>query len=150
VQVASPVNAHGTPLPTQSTCTPTDQDQYVYRPARLQLIAACIRVTGTIVSSTAEADGDVHINVRLDPEYETLLTGANLDEGGNLIVEPVCELPPLQAEAIRVCASDGDPLSGGLPAIGDHVFMEGRYSLDLQHHAWAELHPLYRWGAVAP
>lgn len=150
VQVASPVNAHGALLPTRSTCIPTDQDQYVYRPARLQVIAACLRVTGTIVSSTAEADGDVHIDVRLDPEYEALLTQANLDDGGDLVVEPVCQFPPLQAEAIRVCASDGDPLTGGLPAVGDYVFLEGRYVLDLQHHAWAELHPLYRWGPVAP
>lgn len=149
-QVASPVNARGSPLPTRSSCTPTDQDQYVYRPARLQAIAACIRITGTIVSSTAEADGDVHISVRLDPEYEALLTEANLNEGGTLTVEPVCMFPPLQAEAIRVCASDSDQLPGGLPTVGDHVFMEGRYVLDLQHHAWAELHPLYRWGKLAP
>jgi hypothetical protein len=149
VQVASPVNARGSPLPTQSSCTPIDQDQYVYRPARLQLIAACIRITGTIVSSTAESDGDVHIRVRLDPEHEALLTEANHNEGDTLTVEPVCVFPPLQAEAIRVCASDGDPLPGGLPAVGDHVFMEGRYVLDLQHHGSAELHPLYRWGTLA-
>jgi hypothetical protein len=150
VQVASPVNPRGSALPTQSSCTPTDQDQYVYRPARLQLIAACIRITGTIVSSAAEADGDVHISVRLDPEYQALLTEANLNEGGTLTVEPVCVFPPLQAEAIRVCASDSDPLPGGLPAVGGHVFMEGRYVLDLQHHASAELHPLYRWGTLPP
>jgi hypothetical protein len=28
--------------------------------------------------------------------------------------------------------------------------MEGRYILDSQHHAWAELHPLYRWGPINP
>ena len=133
-----------------STCEPTDQDRYVYRPARLQMLMPCIRIAGTIVSSTVEADGDVHINVRLDPDYEGVLTTENREEQGNLIVEPVCQFPAVQAEAIRVCASDGDPLHDGLPAVGAHVFMEGRYVLDLQHHGWAELHPLYRWGRVEP
>jgi len=131
-------------------CAPTDQDRYVYRPARLQALRSCVRVTGTIVASSAEADGDVHINVRLDAPLEALLVTGNAFEDGALIVEPVCQFPPLQAEAIRICASDPDPLAGGLPRVGDHVWLEGRYVLDLQHHAWAELHPLYRWGPVAP
>jgi hypothetical protein len=131
-------------------CAPTDQDAFVYRPARLQALRPCVRVTGTIVASSAEADGDVHINVRLDTPYEALLVAGNAFEDGALIVEPVCQFPPLQAEAIRVCASDPDPLAGGLPRVGDHVWLEGRYVLDLQHHAWAELHPLYRWGPAPP
>jgi hypothetical protein len=133
-----------------ASCQPTDQDQYVYRPARLQLLLPCIRVTGTIVRSSAEADGDVHIDVRLDAPNAGLLTPGNDFEDGLLIVEPVCQFPPVQAESIRVCASDPDPLSGPLPGLGDHVWLEGRYVLDLQHHAWAELHPLYRWAKVAP
>ena len=131
-------------------CQAGDQDAYTYRPERLQLLHACLRVTGTVVASSAEADGDVHINVRLDPLYRTLLNAGNDFEDGNLIVEPVCQFPPLQAEAIHACAADPDPLAGGLPAVGDHVWLEGRYILDLQHHAWAELHPLYRWGRVGP
>src|SRR2546430_2233572 len=30
-------------------CVSTDQDQYVYRPARLQPVKACMRATGTVV-----------------------------------------------------------------------------------------------------
>ena len=149
VQIAHPVDAAGSPLPTVSTCQLTDQDQFVYRPDRLQFVAACVRITGTVVSSSGEADGDVHINVRLDPQFVSLLTAQNAEEDGNLIVEPVCQFPPLQAEAIHTCATDVDPLAGPLPKVGDHVFMEGRYVLDLQHGGWSELHPLYRWG-VAP
>lgn len=145
-------SAPGSASPTTPSgdCAPTDQDAYVYRPARLQVLRACVRVTGTIVRVSAEADGDVHINVRLDPPYEGLLVAANAFEDGLLVVEPVCQFPPFQAEAIRVCASDPGPLAGGLPRVGDHVWLEGRHVLDLQHHAWAELHPLYRWGPVAP
>jgi len=106
-------------------------------------------VVGTIVETDGEQDGDVHINVRLDDAYRGVLVPGNDFEGGNLIVEPVCQIPPLQADAMRVCAADPTPL-GSLPKVGDHVFLEGRYILDLQHHSWAELHPLYRWGPATP
>jgi hypothetical protein len=130
-------------------CTPTDQGLYVYRPARLQVLAPCIRVIGTVVGTSTEADGDIHINVRLDDVYRTVLRPGNDFEDGDLIVEPVCQVAPPQADAVRICASDAVPLDR-TPQVGDHVSLEGRYVLDLQHHAWAELHPLYRWGPAAP
>ena len=129
------------------TCVPTDQDQYVYRPARLQVLSACIRVIGTVTSTSTEADGDIHINVRLDDAYRVVLKPGNDFDDGALVIEPVCQIAPPQADAIRVCASDAAPL-GRIPMVGDHVWLEGRYVLDTQHHAWAELHPLYRWGVV--
>jgi len=140
----------GPAVSLDSTCTPTDQAQYVYRPARLQFVMSCIRITGTVVASAMEADGDFHLQVRLDAPSQGLLNPGNQFEDGNLIVEPVCQFPPLQADAIRICASDPDPLAGALPGVGEHVWMEGRYILDLQHHGWAELHPLYRWGSLNP
>ena len=130
-------------------CTPTDQGRYVYRPARLQTLAQCIRVIGTVMGSSTEADGDIHINVRLDDAYRGVLTPGNEFEDGDLIVEPVCQVAPPQADAIRICASDPAPLER-VPRVGDHVWLEGRYVLDLQHHAWAELHPLYRWDVAGP
>jgi hypothetical protein len=135
----------------QGACAPTDQDAYVYRSQRLQVIMPCVRATGTLTAMTMETDGDMHMVLRLDPPDEVLLWPANLmTEAGGLVIEPVCQFPSLQAEAIRVCASDPDPYHASLPPIGAHVWMEGRYVLDLQHHGWAELHPLYRWGFVNP
>jgi len=141
-------SSRGTAVNLGPACTATDQDQYVYRPVRLRVIMPCVHLTGTVVTSSAEADGDIHLDVRLDASYEGLLNPGNLQAGGSLVVEPVCRFPPVQAEAIRVCASDPDPYANALPAVGEHVWLEGRYVLDLQHHAWAELHPLYRWGIV--
>ena len=138
-QASAPANAQ--------PCAPGDQDPHVYRPARLQAIAPCLRVIGTVVSSSVETDGDIHLNVRLDDAYRGLLVAGNDFEDGTLVVEPVCQIPPLAADAIRVCAADRAPIDP--PGVGQHVWLEGRYVLDLQHHAWAELHPLYRWG-VAP
>lgn len=126
-------------------CTPGDQDPYVYRPERLQLLRPCLLVTGTVSYLHIEDDGDVHFRVRLDPPYNALLVDGNKFTSGDLVVEPVCYALPLHADAMRLCAADPDRLTS-LPQLGDHVWMEGRYVLDIGHTAWAELHPLYRWG----
>jgi hypothetical protein len=144
--VPSPTSAPPTPTGTPATCSPTDQDQFVYHPSRLQVLAACLRVTGVIAAIRNEADGDLHMLLKLDPEFVNLLTSANANEKGDLVIEPVCVKSVTQADAIAVCASDPDPLGGSFPSVGQHVWMEGRYVLDKDHGCWAELHPLYRWG----
>lgn len=131
----------------EQPCTPGDQDPYVYRPERLQFLRPCLRVTGTVTYLHVEDDGDVHLRVRLDAPYQSLLVDGNKFESGDLVVEPVCYALPLHADAMRLCAADPDHVSS-VPQLGDHVWMEGRYVLDLGHAAWAELHPLYRWGRV--
>jgi hypothetical protein len=133
---------------TRVACRPTDQDRYVYHPARLAVLKACLRVTGTITFIRDEADGDLHIGLALDPPYAPLVVAANAGvERGDLVIEPVCELRVTQTDAIATCAADRDPLRG-LPRLGEHVWMEGRYVADLQHGGWRELHPLYRWGVL--
>jgi hypothetical protein len=135
------------------TCAAGDQDPYVYNPARLQVFSTCLRVTGVISAVRTEADGDLHILLNLDPEFAYLLRPANQGvELGDLVIEPVCVRPVTQADAIAICASDPDPLAGPFPVVGNRVWMEGRYVLDLDHGGWAELHPLNRWGgdAVVP
>jgi len=129
-------------------CRPTDQDRYVYHPARLAVLTACVRVTGTIAFVRDEADGDLHLGLALDPPYRHLVVAANQGaERGDLVIEPVCELRVTQTDAIAACAADPDPLRG-LPSLGEHVWLEGRYVADLQHGGWRELHPLYRWGVL--
>src|SRR5437016_10483156 len=78
----APPAATGSPPPP--TCTPTDQDAYVYRPARLQVVKPCLRVTGTLVALSLEADGDFHIRVRPDASDQAVLTAGNQEEDGNL------------------------------------------------------------------
>jgi hypothetical protein len=135
------------PTSKPSACKPTDQDRFVYNPSRLAVQAACIRVSGTVEAVRHEADGDLHILLALDPAYTRLLTPANQgEELGDLVVEPVCVRSVSQADAKGTCASDPDPFSGSFPAVGEAVWMEGRYVFDLGHGGWAELHPLYRWG----
>jgi len=136
-----------TATPKPVACVATDQDQYVYHPDRLSVRAACLRVTGTVAAIRYEADGDLHILLAPDAPYAHLLTPANQgEELGDLVIEPVCVRPVTQADAIAICASDPDPMVGPFPVVGQRVWMEGRYVVDLQHGGWAELHPLYRWG----
>ncbi len=131
-----------------AACKPTDQDRYVYHPWRLQVVRACIRVSGTVDAIRREADGDLHILLRLDAPYRSLLRPANQgEELGDLVIEPVCVGKVSQSDAIPICRSDPDPLPNRFPAVGEHVWMEGRYVLDTDHGDWAELHPLYRWGS---
>jgi hypothetical protein len=141
VTVAPPVNLGGAEQP----CAPGDQDPYVYQPERLQVLRPCLRITGTVDEINLEDDGDVHLRIGLDPAYHALLTDGNKYEGGDLVVEPICYALPLEADALRLCASNPDRIQN-MPQVGDHVWVEGRYVLDLAHWAWAELHPLYRWG----
>jgi hypothetical protein len=146
---ATPIEDTATPA---ALCVVGDQDAYVYHAYRLQVINECLRVYGTVLAVKPEADGDEHIRVLVDAAYEGLLTAGNqaqcaLNVCGLLVVEPICVGPITQADAIAPCASDHDPL-GSLPTVGQHVWLEGRYVLDTGHSGWAELHPLFRWGAA--
>lgn len=152
-QGAQDANPNPSPDLTQpvSTCTPTDQDQYVWRPKRLRLLQPCVRAVGTVMEiSEGEVDGDIHIHIQLDAPYEGLLTAGNKQLNNYLVVEAVCQYIPPMIEALLPCASDPDPFPGPFPQIGDHIWVEGRYVLDLGHFSWAELHPLYRWGITQP
>ena len=144
---ATPGRPPALPAGVAQPCTPGDQDPYVYRPERLQLLLPCLRVTGTVTYVHTEDDGDVHLRLRLDPPFDGLLVEGNKATSGDLVIEPVCFAIPLHADALRLCAADPDRLPS-VPELGDHVWMEGRYVLDIGHTAWAELHPLYRWGPV--
>lgn len=135
------------PIPANpSTCTPTDQDQYIYRPERLEVKAACIRVTGVVDVVRGDPDGDVLIRLKLDNPYRHLLTEANDDQYGDLVIKLVCYHTVTHAEAIEICASNPNPYRDELPEVGKPVWMEGRYVLNNEHGGWAELHPMYRWG----
>ena len=46
----------------------------VYIPERLQVLDRCSTVSGTVDCLKLEPDGDVHLRVRLDPQYARFLT----------------------------------------------------------------------------
>ena len=108
----------------------------------MRLINACLTVSGTIAVIRSEADGDYHVLLALDPQYRYLLQPANLSgQNGDLVLEPVCQHTVTQAEAVEPC--QGSTVQIPIPPPGTHVLATGAYVYDLDHGAWAELHPLF-------
>jgi hypothetical protein len=76
----------------------------VYHPQRLKVKNRCIRAVGTVEKVKFEGyDGDVHLELRLDPAQSKLLERGNDQVGGTLIVEII----PWDRSRVRVPTSDG-------------------------------------------
>lgn len=116
--------------------------QHVYHPARLQVVEKCIEVTGTIYHRKKEADGDDHIQVKLDPPFDKLLNARNISiQASCLVVEPVCEGLVTQADAVAACRDFHSPVR--LPDRNEHVKILGSFILDTEaNHGWTEIHPV--------
>ena len=128
-------------LPTACGALLTEQLTHVYHPDRLQEKEHCKTVTGVIDQVRSEKDGDYHIRLALDPGQGTLTNARNDSvQGGDLVVEPICEHPVTQQDAIESCQG----FSGGVPKPrkGMHVRVTGPYVLDSEaNHDWMEIHP---------
>jgi hypothetical protein len=108
----------------------------VYHPQRLRVKSGCRAVLGTVREVRFEEyDGDVHIDLRLDPPYEKLLSDGNDRVGGNLIVEII----PQDRSRVDV------------PGVGSRIEVVGPW-VDDTEHGWNEIHPAW-WisaGAIEP
>jgi hypothetical protein len=116
--------------------------KHVYHPSRLQMIGPCIEVTGTIGDIKPEADGDDHIQLRLDPQFENLLDSYNKNDQNNaLVLEPVCQGMVTQPDAMAACRDFHSPVV--VPPQGTKVRVLGRFVLDQEaDHGWTEIHPV--------
>jgi len=126
----------------QTTATQCDQSlwEYVYNPARLQILEPCISVTGTVDEVRKESDGDVHIRFRLDQQFESLLNEKNvLRQQGDLVLEPICQGKVQQADAAEPCSRYNGPYFE--PEVGQRYQVWGAYVYDADH-GWNELHPV--------
>ena len=103
----------------------------VYHPSRLTVLSPCKKGAGVVmdvkVESGSGGDGDVHIQLQLDPAYVSLKNAVNdAKQKGNLVVEYM-------------------PRDGGhlpKPKVGQHLVLVGAWVLDTQH-GWRELHPVW-------
>ena len=128
-----------TPSALNDTCNDALAN-YVYEPGRLQVVAACRTVTGTVSDLHSNTDGDYDIRVALDPPYASLVNDANRSQlGGHLQVEAICQAPPTVAVAKSTCGTFVGAIP--LPQPGQHISATGRYVLDTGH-GWMELHPV--------
>jgi hypothetical protein len=110
---------------------------------RLQVIKDCVTVSGTIMSAVAEADGDWHVRLRLDPEFADMTNAKNESgQGGNLVLEPVCSNPVKQRDTIDEGSCDGfSQRIFDKSMTGQHVRVSGAYVTDMEH-GWNEIHPV--------
>ena len=115
--------------------------QHVYNPNRLEIVNPCMSVTGTIESIRVEKDGDYHIRLKVDPQFSSLINSANIKgQYGDLVLEPICQKPVTQQDAIAACANFYQNIN--IPPVGTHVNVTGSYVLDKEHGRWAEIHPV--------
>lgn len=113
---------------------------YVYNPARLEVIDKCKTVTGTIEESNAEDDGDQHLLLKLDAGQENLLKKKNIrKKSGDLVIEAICMNNITDKKVGGAC--NGYVNHVRLPKVGDHVKVIGSYVID-SNNGWAEIHPI--------
>jgi hypothetical protein len=99
----------------------------VYHPQRLVVKSRCRVAVGTVRAvKFEEYDGDVHVDIRLDPAYEGLLDDGNGRVGGNLVVE----LIPQDRSRVAV------------PEVGTRIQVVGPWVEDTEH-GWNEIHPAW-------
>ena len=127
---------------SQSAATGCDASlwAHVYSPKRLQQVAPCISVAGTIEESNVDEDGDQHFLLKLDPGQDQLLNKRNTKKkSGDIVLEVVCANPTTQKKPKAACG--GYTNSIHIPAVGEHVKATGTYVIDT-HNGWAEIHPV--------
>jgi hypothetical protein len=113
---------------------------HVYSPKRLQQLATCLSVTGTIDESNVDEDGDQHFLLKLDPGQDTLVNKRNdKKKSGDIVLEVVCANPTTMKKPKAACAGYTNPIR--IPAVGEHVKATGTYVID-SHNGWAEIHPV--------
>jgi hypothetical protein len=113
--------------PPSPYCRSGDPLAGVYHPARLVVKSRCRVASGTVEVVRFEAyDGDVHVELRLDPGQDGLLSLGNERLAGNLLLEIV----PLDRARVPV------------PRAGERVSVVGPL-VDDTAHGWREIHPAW-------
>ncbi|MEI7803282.1 MAG: hypothetical protein WCI97_11580 [Bacteroidota bacterium] len=122
----------------ESGCDPALWN-YVYHSSRLKMYEACKTVSGTVIGKHDEADGDIHLQLRMTGN-SNLLNSKNLTEqNGCLVLEIICAKKVTQADAIGPCSGYYNNII--VPGIGDQISVSGSYVLDT-NHGWNEIHPV--------
>ena len=108
----------------------------VYHPERLKVKGRCRVAVGSVEKVKPELyDGDIHLELRLDPGQSGLLSSGNRRVGGNLILEII----PWDRARVMV------------PEAGQRIQVVGPW-VDDTAHGWNEIHPAW-WisaGTIQP
>jgi hypothetical protein len=115
---------------------------HVWSPERLRVVSPCITATGTIDSIEKQTDGDFHVGLRPDPQFEGLLNAASMKGmSGNINVEPICMQEKIkESEAKQSCGNFFQNII--VPPEGSHVRVTGAFVIDEGAGGWTEIHPV--------
>jgi hypothetical protein len=130
----------------------------VYAPERLNLGNRCQTASGIVDCLKEEPDGDIHVRLRLDPQFANLLRPANALQtcadhpSPHLVVEIIPQHP--QGLFRTNNADAGGFVTPSAPRPGDHIVVTGPYVIDtnILHRIlyqgrpaenWAEIHPAW-------
>jgi len=116
----------------------------VYAPSRLKVLSNCRTVSGTVVSSETENDGDEHLSLRVDRQYASMLNGGNHRHHGNTLVLEI--VPADQPKCTKGQTVKGGTCTGAriaTPKSPRHVTVTGPYVYDT-NHGWNEIHPVWQ------
>ena len=116
--------------------------QHIYNPQRMELQKRCVTVTGVIVNTRREPDGDLHLRLKLDSQFVSMLNDGNTsNQSRDLVVEPICDHTGTQTDAIGACKT----FQSTIPhyRAGTRVMVTGSYVRD-HEHGWMEIHPVTR------
>ncbi len=97
--------------------------KHVYHPARLKVLDPLKTVTGKVVHTKAEPDGDFHII---------------LDDG--MECEIICAHQVTQPDAVQACMNYKNNVK--VPMVGDTIQVTGQHVYDLVHKQ-QEIHPVF-------
>ena len=123
------VSHNGPPGSNNSQCNDPDSiSSHVYNPYRLTIVKSCIITSGVVDNVLQEADGDYHVRLALDSQYNNLTNSANDQyQYGDLVVEIICALPITQSDAVSACQGYTNNIT--IPSINDHITVTGPYVL---------------------
>jgi hypothetical protein len=146
------------PLPgAVKDCRAGDPLANVYSPDRLEVVSPCSTVGGVVRFVESEYDGDVHIDLEVDPEFRSMLDPVNItNQHGWLVTEivPADEAgcasgqppqPPANGNDYGVCT--GTHLLP--PQVGQHIWVTGPFVID-HSHGWTEIHPIWALMTTRP
>ncbi len=129
------------PQKDNAACNPAAW-KHVYNPRRLHVLDKCITVSGKILESNFEKDGDLHLLLQLDPGQQALLAEKNISfQKSCMVVEIICASTPRKKWAQDECSSYASKIY--IPAVNEHVFVTGSRVVD-KHNGWVEIHPVFK------
>jgi hypothetical protein len=141
VNQPSPSGPSSSSAPTGSGCD-NSLWSHVYHKTRLAVIQPCATVAGTVHIVRPEPDGDLHMQLTLDPQFTSLLNAINKSKQHNaLVIEPMCDHRPTQPDAASSCQGFSQKFAALTE--GAHVKVTGSYVEDHDpNHGWREIHPI--------